>query len=117
MSISGIKGELNVAGFIGGGNRLTDPITPNNGEKVSIVRFSGSVPPFALASVRLVWDFEGLAEEEIWDISGDKPMPFSKTVVGDGTKVLALVAENNDPDGHYFSGHVMFNRRLFSVRD
>lgn len=76
--------------------RVVKDQVPANGKTWELVRFVGSAAYVPTTSVRLVWDYGGAGEEVLASTHGDANLDFVRQIVGDGTKKLALVLENDD---------------------
>ena len=57
-----------------------------------------------MTAVKLVWDIGGPGEEVIASTHGDANVELVRQVVGDGTKKLALVLENDAPSAQVLGG-------------
>lgn len=75
--------------------RVVKDQVPANGKTWEIVRFVGSAAYLSTTAVKLVWDAGGAGEEVIASTHGDANLELVRQVVGDGTKKLALVLEND----------------------
>ena len=84
--------------------RVVKDQVPANGKTWEIVRFVGSAAYLALTTVKLVWDQGGAGEEVIASTHGDANLELVRQVVGDGTKKLALVLENDAPAAQMLGG-------------
>jgi len=86
----------------------TSEITPASGKIVTILRFRGSAPSSLKSTVKLIWDYGGVGERELWTIEGNDVIPrdeFSDEVlVGDGTKILAVTLDNGESSDVFMTG-------------
>ena len=84
--------------------RVVKDQVPATGKTWEIVRFVGSGAYVPETTVKLVWDQGGAAEEVIASTHGDANLDLVRQVVGDGTKKLALVLENDSPAARAIGG-------------
>lgn len=82
---------------VGALGRLVKDQVPANGKTWEIVRFVGTGAYLATTAAKLVWDSGGAGEEIIAATHGDANLELVRQVVGDGTKKLAIVLENDSP--------------------
>jgi hypothetical protein len=75
--------------------RVVKEQVPANGKTWELVRFVGSAAYLPDTRVKLVWDVGGAGEEVIASTHGDANLEMVRQVVGDGTRKLALVLEND----------------------
>lgn len=66
---------------------------PGNGEQWILEEFIADAPSSSDGFVALVWDYDGTPEYIMVSYTSVQ-RPLSKTIVGDGTKKLALVLHN-----------------------
>lgn len=92
--------ELKIVSDIPVSSTDKDSFVPASGKRVAIKEFSADIPGSVDVVVRLIWDFEGAAEETIWNIRRTGKMPRSCEISStntDGIKKLGIIVENNDP--------------------
>lgn len=89
---------------VGALGRVVKDQVPANGKTWEIIRFVGSAAYVATTSVKLVWDYGGAGEEIIASTHGDANVEMVRQVVGDGTKKLALVLENDSDSAQSLGG-------------
>ena len=97
------RGDSNYETVSALGREVKDQV-PANGKTWEIVRFVGSAAYLSTTAVKLVWDFGGPGEEVIASTHGDANLELVRQVVGDGTKKLALVLENDAPSAQVLGG-------------
>lgn len=98
--------ELRISAKITSGNQTADTYIVPNGETACVYFFEGSAPDSPLTVVRLVWDFGGASEENLWVIQREGNMPSRERdidLVGDGIKKLAVVCDNGCTSDYYFN--------------
>lgn len=74
------------------------------GETWEIQLFIGSAAYLAETVVKLVWDFESVNAEVISSTHGDATIPVVKTLVGNGSKKLAIVLCNESGTAQTLGG-------------
>ncbi len=84
--------------------RVTKDQVPASGKTWEVVRFAGSAAYSPETSVKLVWDLGGAGEEVIAATHGGANIELVRQVVGDGTKKLALVLENDSLSARTLGG-------------
>jgi len=98
--------ELKVSQKVLAGEQTADSYVVPSGDNALIYYFEGSAPDSPLTVVRLVWDFGGVGEEDLWVLQRQGIMPnreFSTKVIGDGVKKLAVVCDNGCTSDYYFN--------------
>jgi len=83
---------------------IVDTQIPLSGEIVRITEFKYQANPNQDTHVRLVWDYLGLSEEILAIGYGTGTTPICIEVVGDGTKILAIVVQNDSGGAEYLGG-------------
>jgi len=76
------------------GQELISYQVPANGKEWFIEEFIADAPSSSDGFVALVWDYDGTPEYIMVSYTSTH-RPLSKSVVGDGTKKLALVLHNS----------------------
>lgn len=84
--------------------RVVKEQVPANGKTWEVVRFIGSGAYLPTTAVKLVWDYGGAGEEVIAATHGDANVEMVRQVVGDGTKRLAIVLENDSESAQVLGG-------------
>lgn len=82
--------------LVGALGRVVKDQVPASGKTWEIVRFVGTAAYLPMTAAKLVWDFGGAGEEIIAATHGDANLDLVRQVVGDGTKKLSIVLENDD---------------------
>ena len=100
--------KLSASQKVSSGTKVADTYVVPDGIKATCISFEGSAALSSLSVIRLVWDYGGGGETDLWIIQNDEPMPndyiSETTVTGDGSKKLAVVADNGAGADYYMSG-------------
>jgi hypothetical protein len=96
---------LRVSQSVAAGTEVADTYVVPNGQTATVKLFEGSAPDSALAVVKLVWDFDGGAEELLWVMQRSATMPKENIVevTGDGVKKLAIVCDNGCASAYFYN--------------
>ena len=97
--------ELSISKEVAAQTEDSDTYTPANGVTVQVLLFAGSSPHDANTIVKLVWDWDGAGEEILWAIEGQHTAPRRFSIMGDGTKKLAVALDNGLTDPVTMSGY------------
>jgi hypothetical protein len=100
---------LKVSQSVNSGSTVADTYVVPNGKTATVIYFQASAPDSPLALVRLSWDYGGGGESDEWIEQRDGKFPPNHypQFTGDGTKKLAIVADNGCSDTYYFNGYAV----------
>jgi len=90
---------LSVSEEVASSTEEYDVYTPADGETVIIQEFYGEGAFTQNSAVCLKWNYNtstGAYDDLLWSVKGASKMGESKTVVGDGTKKLAVTCDNGE---------------------
>lgn len=89
---------------VGAGNELSSYEVPGNGAEWEIKTFRADAPSSSDGWVALIWDYEGGSEEIITLTYTSTERVLNRSIVGDGTKKLAIVLHNGGSDNLVMGG-------------
>jgi len=97
--------ELKISEEISANQSVADTYVVPNGKLFSIEKSLASGVD-GTSSIAVVWDYGGVGEEVIWYMNADGEIPFRYSNTGDGTKKIAIEAQNGPDSTRTLSGYL-----------